>query len=62
MLKFQAKGIKKLMNFITKENEIERWKHHATPEDVEYYECQLELSQELLKSYNRVERIIGKLY
>lgn len=52
--------MKKLLNFINKEEEIERWKKHATPEDVEYYECQLELSQELLKSYNRVERIIGK--
>ena len=43
-----------------KEDEIARWKAKANPEDIEYYECQLELQQELVKSYNRVERIIGK--
>jgi Na+-transporting NADH:ubiquinone oxidoreductase subunit NqrF len=58
-LYFQAKGFKKLENFIRKEEEIEYWKSHTTPEDIEYYECQLELQQNLLTSYNRVERIIG---
>lgn len=57
---FQVKGVKKLENFVKKEEEIRFWKNHTTPEDIEYYECQLELQQELLKSYNRVERIIGK--
>jgi len=33
--------------------------NQMTPEDPEYYECQLELQQDLLKSYNIVERIIG---
>ncbi|XP_059478871.1 chromodomain-helicase-DNA-binding protein 1 isoform X2 [Neocloeon triangulifer] len=56
----KVKGIKKLENFIKKEDELNYWKRHATPEDVEYYECQLELQQELLKSYNRVERIIAE--
>lgn len=55
----KVKGLKKLENFIKKEIELTQWRRHATPEDVEYYECQLELSQELLKSYNNVERIIG---
>ncbi|KAG8288701.1 transcriptional regulator [Homalodisca vitripennis] len=55
----KAKGIRKLENFIRKEEDIEYWKKLTTPEDIEYYECQLELTQELLKSYNRVERIIG---
>lgn len=53
------KGLKKLENFVKREDEINFWKQHSTPEDIEYYECQLELQQELLKSYNRVERIIG---
>ena len=53
------KGLKKLENFVKKEEEIRFWKEHSTPEDIEYYECQLELQQELLKSYTRVERIIG---
>lgn len=56
---FQVKGIKKLENFMKKEEDIDYWKRHTTPEDIDYYECQLELTQELLKSYNRVERIIG---
>lgn len=33
----------------------------ATPEDVEYYNCQQELTIELNKQYQIVERIIGKL-
>ncbi|KAJ3639673.1 hypothetical protein Zmor_003017 [Zophobas morio] len=56
----KVKGIKKLENYIKKEMEIQQWMRYATPEDIEYYECQLELSQELLKSYNNVERIIAK--
>jgi chromodomain-helicase-DNA-binding protein 1 len=44
-----------------KEDELSYWRRHATPEDVEYFECQLELQQDLLKSYNVVERIIGNL-
>ncbi|KAJ8926869.1 hypothetical protein NQ314_020720 [Rhamnusium bicolor] len=40
--------------------EQKRWLKYSTPEDVEYYECQLELSQDLLKSFNDVERIIAK--
>lgn len=57
----KVKGLKKLENFIKKEIEIRQWKKYATPEDIEYYECQLELSQELLKSFNNVERIIGNI-
>lgn len=58
----KVKGIKKLDNYMKKEAEIQKWISYSTPEDVEYYECQLELSQELLKSYNEVERIIGKVF
>uniref|UniRef100_A0A069DYF2 Chromodomain-helicase-DNA-binding protein 1 n=1 Tax=Panstrongylus megistus TaxID=65343 RepID=A0A069DYF2_9HEMI len=56
----KVKGVKKLENFVKREEEIRFWKNHTTPEDIEYYECQLELQQELLKSYNRVERIIAE--
>ncbi|XP_018566651.1 chromodomain-helicase-DNA-binding protein 1 isoform X2 [Anoplophora glabripennis] len=56
----KVKGLKKLENYIKKEVEIQQWLKYSTPEDVEYYECQLELSQDLLKSYNDVERIIAK--
>lgn len=55
----KVKGMKKLENFIKKEIDIQQWLKYSSPEDVEYYECQLELSQDLLKSYHEVERIIG---
>lgn len=35
-------------------------REYAEPEELDYLECQLELKQDLLKSYNNVERIIGK--
>ncbi|XP_046403987.1 chromodomain-helicase-DNA-binding protein 1 isoform X3 [Ischnura elegans] len=57
---FQVKGLKKLENFVKREEELRYWKQHATPEDIDYFECQLELQQELLKSYNQVERIIAQ--
>lgn len=47
-------------NFIKKQSEIQQLMMYSTPEDIEYFECQLELTQELTKSYNEVERIIGK--
>ena len=59
---FQVIGLKKLENYMKRDDEIRFWKTRATPEDVEYYECQQELQQELLFSYMRAERIIGKLF
>ncbi|XP_057666900.1 chromodomain-helicase-DNA-binding protein 1 isoform X1 [Diorhabda carinulata] len=56
----KVKGMKKLENYIKKQVEIQQWIKYSTPEDIEYYECQMELSQDLLKSYNEVERIIAK--
>lgn len=57
----KVKGMKKFENFIKRENEVEQWKKkYANPEDIDYYECQLELHQELLKSYNFIERIIAQ--
>lgn len=59
--KQKVKGLKKLENFIKRDNEIELWKKRsANPEDIDYYECQLELHQELLKSYSFIERIVGQ--
>ncbi|KAJ1526021.1 hypothetical protein ONE63_009194 [Megalurothrips usitatus] len=56
----KVKGIKKLENFVKKDDEINIWRSHSTPEDLEYYDCQLELSQDLLKSYTKVDRIIAE--
>lgn len=53
--------MKKLENYVKREMDLSIWRKHASPEDIDYFECQLELQQELLKSYNNVERIIGKI-
>lgn len=55
----KVKGLKKIDNFVKREDSICAWRDQMTPEDSEYYECQLELQQDLLKSYNIAERIIG---
>lgn len=54
--------MKKLENFIKRERKFEQMREYAEPEDLDYLECQLELKQDLLKSYNNVERIIGIIF
>lgn len=57
----KVKGMKKLENYIKREHDIEVWRaRHASPEDIDYFECQQELQQELLKTYNYVDRIIAQ--
>lgn len=56
----RVKGLKKLENYIKKEQEIDLWRRHANIEDLDYFECQLELQQDLLKSYNFVDRVIAE--
>ncbi len=46
-------------NYIKKEEEIAVWKARANPEDVEYFECQREMMQELAETYINVERVIA---
>lgn len=58
----KVKGLKKLENYIKKEAELSWWRQQAGPEDIDYFECQSELQQELVKTYNNVERIIGWYY
>ncbi|XP_070517444.1 chromodomain-helicase-DNA-binding protein 1 isoform X3 [Cardiocondyla obscurior] len=55
----KVKGLKKLDNFIKREYKIQQMRDYAEPEELDYLECQLELKQDLLKSYNNVERIIA---
>lgn len=57
----KVKGIKKLENYIKREQDISNWRRYAGPEDIDYYECQLELHQDLLKSYNNIDRIIAQV-
>ncbi|XP_050681248.1 chromodomain-helicase-DNA-binding protein 1 isoform X2 [Leptidea sinapis] len=56
----KVKGLKKLENFKKKESELSWWRRNAGPEDIDYFECQSELQQELVKSYNNVERIFAE--
>ncbi|XP_042199024.1 chromodomain-helicase-DNA-binding protein 2 isoform X4 [Callorhinchus milii] len=56
----KVKGLKKLENFIKKEDDIKQWVANASPEDREYYNCQQELSLDLNKQYQIVERVIGE--
>uniref|UniRef100_A0A4W3I8Q9 Chromodomain helicase DNA binding protein 2 n=1 Tax=Callorhinchus milii TaxID=7868 RepID=A0A4W3I8Q9_CALMI len=55
----KVKGLKKLENFIKKEDDIKQWVANASPEDREYYNCQQELSLDLNKQYQIVERVIA---
>lgn len=58
----KVKGLKKLENYIKKEADLSWWRQQAGPEDIDYFECQAELQQELVKTYNFVERIIGEQF
>ncbi|XP_064032288.1 chromodomain-helicase-DNA-binding protein 1 isoform X2 [Pogoniulus pusillus] len=54
-----VKGMKKLDNYKKKDQETKHWLKNASPEDVEYYNCQQELTDDLHKQYQIVERIIA---
>lgn len=55
----KVKGIKKVENYIKREDELRYWRENACPEDIEYFECQQELSEELQGKHMEVERIIS---
>lgn len=50
---FQVKGMKKLENYLRREEEMSIWRHRASPEEVEYMEIQSELEKELYSSHIR---------
>ncbi|MGH0182890.1 UNVERIFIED_CONTAM: hypothetical protein FKN15_010821 [Acipenser sinensis] len=54
----KVKGLKKQENFKKKNDEIKYWMSKASPEDVEYYNCQQELTTDLNKQYQIVERVL----
>ncbi|CAB0038921.1 unnamed protein product [Trichogramma brassicae] len=60
LLALKVKGMKKFENYVKKEQDIRQWKKYAGLEDIDYFECQAELQQDLVKSYYNVERIIAK--
>lgn len=58
--KMGAKGLKKIDNFMKKQAEINLWKKQSTADDIEYLECQMEMEQEMMRSYTTVERIVDR--
>ncbi|XP_030648443.1 chromodomain-helicase-DNA-binding protein 2 [Chanos chanos] len=55
----KVKGMKKLENFKKKNEELNLWLSRASPEDLEYYNCQQELTSDLNKQFQIVERVIA---
>ncbi|KAG9332116.1 hypothetical protein JZ751_015834 [Albula glossodonta] len=55
----KVKGLKKLENFKKKNEELNIWLSKASPEDLEYYNCQQELTSDLSKQFQIVERVIA---
>ncbi|KAJ8334039.1 hypothetical protein SKAU_G00413580 [Synaphobranchus kaupii] len=55
----KVKGLKKLENFKKKNEELNFWMSKASPEDLEYYNCQQELTSDLNKQFQFVERVIA---
>uniref|UniRef100_A0A669BZ73 Chromodomain helicase DNA binding protein 2 n=1 Tax=Oreochromis niloticus TaxID=8128 RepID=A0A669BZ73_ORENI len=55
----KVKGMKKLENFKKKNDELNSWLRKASPEDIEFHNCQQELTSDLNKQFQIVERIIA---
>ena len=53
-----VKGQKKLENYIQRTREVDRWKRRADKDSVEYWECEDEMSRQLLEDHKRCERIV----
>lgn len=53
------KCIKKIEIYWKREEEIKDWKKSASPEDIEYYDCQEEMADELRQQHMNVERVIS---
>uniref|UniRef100_A0A3Q2NQA9 Chromodomain helicase DNA binding protein 2 n=1 Tax=Fundulus heteroclitus TaxID=8078 RepID=A0A3Q2NQA9_FUNHE len=51
----KVKGLKKLDNFKKKNDELNAWLNKASPEDVEFHNCQQELTSDLTKQFQIVE-------
>nr|QVX32602.1 CHD1/2 [Platynereis dumerilii] len=55
-------GLKRLDQFKKKEDELRAWKRLATPEDIEYFDCQNEMMEELMANHCNVERVVSHSY
>ncbi|XP_060891211.1 chromodomain-helicase-DNA-binding protein 2 isoform X2 [Labrus mixtus] len=55
----KVKGIKRLDNYKKKSEELNSWLRRASPEDIEFHNCQQELTSDLKKQFQFVERVIA---
>uniref|UniRef100_A0A8C4EQM4 Chromodomain helicase DNA binding protein 2 n=1 Tax=Dicentrarchus labrax TaxID=13489 RepID=A0A8C4EQM4_DICLA len=55
----KVKGLKKLDNYKKKHEELTSWLNKASPEDIEFHNCQQELTADLSKQFHFVERVIA---
>lgn len=55
----KVQGMKKLENYVKKQDELKEWKSNASPEDLEYFECQEHLMSEVYEEHMNLERIIA---
>ncbi|VDD90096.1 unnamed protein product, partial [Enterobius vermicularis] len=54
-----AKGMKKIDNYLKRLREIEEWKRTADKEYIEFLDCEQEMNEELFEQYKVVERVIA---
>lgn len=53
-------GLKKLDNYVRRQEEQSQWEASANAEDIEFFRCQEQLQEQLLTQYTQVERVIGE--
>lgn len=53
------KCIKKIEFYWKRQEDLKAWKKKSSPEDVEYYDCQEEMADELRQQHMLVERVIA---
>ncbi|CAB3408740.1 unnamed protein product [Caenorhabditis bovis] len=57
-----AKGLKRVQNYMKRQSEIEEWQKRAAINDKEYYEfiqCEIVMAEDLCEEYKKVERIVA---
>ncbi|KAM3715807.1 Chromodomain-helicase-DNA-binding protein [Dirofilaria immitis] len=54
-----AKGLKKIDNYMKRLRDIEEWKLTADKEYIEFFDCEQEMNDELNEQYKIIERVIA---
>jgi len=59
LCELDPKSVKKIEVYWKREEDIKEWKKSASPEDIEYYDCQEEMADDLRQQHMLVERVIS---